>query len=396
MRLPACTALALAVLATAAFAEPAGASLVVPAGSSNGPRVYLVIGQERETNDVVVDYNAAANATRVTDTAGLRLRTLPQGAPAPPAGDFYFCEQRSPTEAVCPGPPGGGQLGDGNDRFEVRGDPSPMRAKVEDLMADPGGSIVRDVVQGVLVSGGPGNDTILGGPGFDQLYGGSEDSFYGTGDDVLVGGDNVDHLVGSDGNDRLDGGAGDDELSANEGDDVVLGGDGRDWLELFVSSNERGYGAGNDRYEGGPGDDVIRSWLGTDRIDGGAGDDEIQLSHYYGDVFGGADDAKRATVDCAQGSDTVEVGRGDTLRGCERLKIHMRCDVCSRIASLVATLRGRRLTLARKRVSHTAPSRTYDTLPFASGARRALARQRSVRVQLRLGSAVVRTFTLTR
>jgi hypothetical protein len=119
MGLPApCTAFALAVLAAATLAEPASAALIIPAGSSNGPRVYLVVAEAGETNDVVVDYSAAANTTRVTDTAGLRLRTLPPGAPQPPAGNFYFCEQRSPTEAVCPGPPGGGQLGDGDDRFE--------------------------------------------------------------------------------------------------------------------------------------------------------------------------------------------------------------------------------------------------------------------------------------
>ena len=384
------------VVAAAAVAEPARASLVVPEGSSSGPRVYVVIAEEGESNDVVMDYDAAANTTRVTDTAGIRLMTLAPGAPGPGFGNF-FCEQRSPTEAACPGPPGGGRLGDGDDRFEVRGDPSPLRAQVEDLMADEGGSVVRDVAQGVLVHGGPGNDTIIGGPGFDRLYGGSEGSFYGTGDDVLVGLDNIDHLIGSDGDDRVDGGAGDDELSANEGDDVVIGGDGHDWLELFITARERGYGAGDDRYQGGAGDDVIRSWLGRDRVDGGSGDDQIGLSRYYGDVFGGgADDAKRAAVDCAKGDDTVEVGRGDTLRGCERLKIHMACDVCARIASLVGHVGARRVTIARRRISHTAPSRTYDTLPFASGARRALASQRSLHVKLRIGPAVVRTFTLKR
>src|SRR5687767_4492886 len=102
-------ALALAVLAAAALAEPAGASIVTPAGGSSGPRVYLVVAEAGENNDVVAEYDAAANTTRVTDTAGLRLRTLPQGATPPPAGNFYFCEQRSVNEAVCPGPPGGGQ-----------------------------------------------------------------------------------------------------------------------------------------------------------------------------------------------------------------------------------------------------------------------------------------------
>ena len=307
-----------------------------------------------------------------------------------------FCEQLSATEALCPGPPGGGELKDGDDRFEVRGEPSPMTETIEDLAADEGGSVSINVTRGVLVSGGPGNDTIIGGPGHDRLYGGQENSFYGTGNDVLIGGATVDYLVGSDGDDRVDGGPGNDEVSANEGDDVVIGGEGDDYLEMFVTSKERGFGAGDDRYEGGPGNDVIRSSFGTDRVDGGPGDDQFQLSHYYGDQFdGAADDAKRAAVDCAQGDDTVEVGRGDTLRGCERLKIHMPCNVCSRQASLMADVRGKRLSIARRRVSHTS-RRYYDVLPFSSGARRALARHRSMRVQLRLGSAVVRQFTLAR
>jgi Ca2+-binding RTX toxin-like protein len=213
---------------------------------------------------------------------------------------------------------------------------------------------------------------------------------------VLVGNGNRDYLVGADGHDRVDGGPDHDELSANEGD-VVAGGEGHDFLEVTLSDDETGFGAGDDRYEGGPGNDMIRSFLGRDRIDGGAGDDRIFLTHYSGDLFpiGAKDDSKRASVDCAQGKDTIEVGRGDTLRRCELLQMHLPCDVCSLRATLVTKVRGRRVTVARENVSHTA-SRYYDTMALGARVRRALSRQARIRVRFLLGTDVFRTFTLTR
>lgn len=150
-------------------------------------------------------------------------------------------------------------------------------------------------------------------------------------------------------------------------------------------------------YEGGPGNDMIRSFLGRDRIDGGRGDDRIYLTHYSGDLFpiGAKDDSKRASVECAQGKDTVEVGRGDTLRCCELLQMHLPCDVCSLRVTLVTRVRGRRVTLAREKVSHTA-SRYYDTIALGASARRALSRKASIKVRFLLGSDLFRTFTLRR
>jgi Ca2+-binding RTX toxin-like protein len=86
---------------------------------------------------------------------------------------------------------------------------------------------------GILLSGGGGNDTlvvnammdipatILGGGGKDVLAG-------GRGDDVLDGGKGNDILIGGPGNDSLDGGAGRDQLVGGEGDDSLSGGLGVD------------------------------------------------------------------------------------------------------------------------------------------------------------------------
>jgi Ca2+-binding RTX toxin-like protein len=90
-----------------------------------------------------------------------------------------------------------------------------------------------DFPDGILVSGGGGNDTLvvnsmidipatlLGGAGKDLLAG-------GRGDDVLDGGKGNDVLIGGPGNDSLDGGAGKDTLVGGEGDDALSGGIGVD------------------------------------------------------------------------------------------------------------------------------------------------------------------------
>ena len=390
---PLVTCAVAALLAGAVLAPPAHASLVFREGDEQTNFVYVLFGDPGEANDVVLDYDRETNTSRISDRAGIRQPPVAPGQPPRPGS----CDQTSPTELVCPGPPGGGELGDGSDRLEVRGDLSPFTQTLEDLVADSGGDVTTEVPSGVQVYGGPGNDTILGGPGWDVLYGGSDTSPRGSGDDVLIGNATRDYLVGEDGDDRVEGGAGDDELSANEGRDVVIGGEGHDFLEMEVMARERGFGAGNDRYIGGPGNDRIRSSLGRDRIDGGPGDDRICLTHPCGGFFpvGAKDDSKRASVQCATGKDSVAVGRGDTLRDCELLTVELPCDVCSLKASLVGEVRGRRVTLARERVRHTS-RRFYDTLALGVGVRRALARQATVNVRLFLGSDLFRTFKLRR
>lgn len=98
------------------------------------------------------------------------------------------------------------------------------------------------------IDGGDGNDTIFGSNLTDAISGGSgNDSIFGqNGDDAISGGDGDDTIDGGDGNDRINAGTGDDQVSGGRGDDVLVGSNGRDTL--------RG-DDGNDRILGGNGID---------------------------------------------------------------------------------------------------------------------------------------------
>ncbi|HEX8614818.1 MAG TPA: calcium-binding protein, partial [Telluria sp.] len=143
---------------------------------------------------------------------------------------------------------------------------------------------------GDWLDGGNGNDTLLGGEGNDSLFG-------IAGDDLLDGGNGNDSLNGGEHDDVLSGGAGNDDLNGAQGDDTIDGGDGddvlSDWVYIFdnpyyYSGNNilRG-GAGNDRLaamregsdllEGGTGNDSLNGGSGKDTLDGGSGNDLITL-----------------------------------------------------------------------------------------------------------------------
>jgi Ca2+-binding RTX toxin-like protein len=101
-----------------------------------------------------------------------------------------------------------------------------------------------------LVSGGPGQDTVLydrrstgiavsldgvandGAPGEqDNILTDVESLYGGAGDDLLVGGDGNDFLDGRGGNDDLRGGAGNDVISGHGDDDLIDGGTGADFMD---------------------------------------------------------------------------------------------------------------------------------------------------------------------
>ena len=138
-------------------------------------------------------------------------------------------------------------------------------------------------IEGFILYGLGGNDTVTGATGADQLSG-------GDGDDTLAGAGDEDSIDGGSGNDVLSGGPGNDLLSgespteAPPHDDQLDGGEGDDFL--FP-------GQGSDVVRGGPDDDVIESDLfgvENDNWDGQEGSDS------YGAAFGSGAAAKTMTV----------------------------------------------------------------------------------------------------
>ena len=116
-----------------------------------------------------------------------------------------------------------------------------------------------DVVRGIYINGGIGNDTITGGAGADTIKGGrgADAINAGRGNDLVEGNQGNDVLSGEDGNDRLDGGDGRDSLFGGDGNDTLTGGKGTD--QLF---GERG----SDTFFARDGEvDTVSGGGGTDR-----------------------------------------------------------------------------------------------------------------------------------
>ncbi|MEY4754145.1 MAG: hypothetical protein RJA44_1820, partial [Pseudomonadota bacterium] len=153
-------------------------------------------------------------------------------------------------------------------------------------------------LDGELIEGWDGNDTLLGADGNDRLDGG-----FG-GNDSLSGGLGNDTLLGYSGNDVLDGGDGGDYLRGGSGNDVIRGGAGDDqsgkfhYKGTYYVYDQGIYGeAGNDTIDGGDGSDYISGGSGDDSVVGGSG---------------ALDGADRLTDE--SGFDTLRGGEGnDTL-----------------------------------------------------------------------------------
>lgn len=202
-----------------------------------------------------------------------------------------------------------------------------------------------------LITGSPGNDTIVGGEG-----GSDQDLLDLTGiagpvtitysapeaGTVVVGADTItfseietiyassgaDTVTGSTSGDTIYGDAGNDEITANAGNDSVLGGAGRDTIYggagidsltgdsgddfLYGGANSDtlagGYGA--DSIEGGSGDDTLLGLEGQDTVHGGNGDDSVLGGSGDDDLFGGAGND---TIYGGAGADTIEGGLGDDV-----------------------------------------------------------------------------------
>ncbi|MBC7987056.1 MAG: hypothetical protein H7X93_10395, partial [Sphingomonadaceae bacterium] len=123
-------------------------------------------------------------------------------------------------------------------------------------------------IDGAVLLGQAGNDTITGGIGAQTLRGaGGDDSILGgvgaVLGDLIDGGDGFDTLIGSSSNDTVVGGALSDTIDGGDGSDLLTG------------------GLGADSVNGGIGNDTIAILDGEfiDNVDGGAGSDLLDLSN---------------------------------------------------------------------------------------------------------------------
>ena len=91
-----------------------------------------------------------------------------------------------------------------------------------------------------------------------------------------------------------------DSLRGTDGDDLIVGGSGVDEISSL---------AGSDCVKGGKGDDPIDAGRGADTVFGQKGDDTIDISA-----------RGKSLALCGPGDDTAIVGRGDTAKGCERVR----------------------------------------------------------------------------
>jgi len=182
---------------------------------------------------------------------------------------------------------------------------------------------------GMLLDGGPGDDTLGGGIGADTILGGAgKDQLFGLpGDDVLDGGDDADRVDGGGDADLIRGGAGDDTLNGHDSafltvddkPDDIQGGTGVDTVrysrldnvtvrlndapddgalgegdnvhtdtEVVLGGNgdDRLVGSpADDTLNGGPGEDDIDGRLGADTLIGGQGGDDINAVDGFVDTI---------------------------------------------------------------------------------------------------------------
>ncbi len=122
-------------------------------------------------------------------------------------------------------------------------------------------------VDGLLLAGGPGDNTLIGGPHRDILIGGT-------------------------GNDALRGGEGEDHLTVGPGRDLAKAGKGRD--TIFNVSDVGG----------------VPADTAPDKIDAGPGDDQVDVEQLL----------RGDRVDCGPGRhDSAFVDAGDRASGCEQI-----------------------------------------------------------------------------
>ncbi len=321
-----------AVVAAAALLLPATLAQAATISLENGTIVYR--GQAAEGNDLLVStfqpWDDPNTYLSFNDSA---TQTIVAGAPC------FMTEGFDPM-ALCPLDPNQPlriEGSAGNDRLSIFNNDVPD-AKPIQIHGNAGNDEIEDVftsTAGRVLTGGPGNDTVLG-------YGGN---------DSIDGGDGNDTVDGGVGDDQVRGGAGDDELWGDHykdpGADLLDGGPGTDYTEEWgipsdLTQQPRATvtldGVANDGRPG-EGDNVVGierirppvvgDYVGSDGPDdiklinpgnegpsslSGLGGNDILVSYDFDDVVDGG--AGNDTVEGGRGNDTVTGGPGrDTIYG---------------------------------------------------------------------------------
>ena len=125
--------------------------------------------------------------------------------------------------------------------------------------------------------------------------------------------------------DILDGGSGADTVVGEMGDDEVMGGSGDDLLSGGMGTDMVSGGAGADDMWGGDGDDNLMGGMGDDTLVGGPGADTINGDDEDGENPGGMDiawyaDSEGVTVDLSKGTAEGGDAEGDMLMGIEGVR----------------------------------------------------------------------------
>lgn len=179
-------------------------------------------------------------------------------------------------------------------------------------------------IEGQLILGFDGDDTITGGFGADEIRGGegADQIVAGAGGDTLFGEVGDDWIDGQAGDDVIDGAFGADTLMGDAGADEIQGGDGNDFVFGGYGDDTLGGDQGDDQIVGGQGDDHLNGAKGGDTLLGEAGQDSIFGGGGDDRLFGGADadnlvgDLGRDRLAGGQGQDVLNgAGGSDTLLG---------------------------------------------------------------------------------
>jgi len=203
--------------------------------------------------------------------------------------------------------------------LDARSVACPARTSIEGIAGGPGADRLDasgTAGLGLVLAGGPGDDTLIagarggtlrGGPGHDTLVGGPEGAFAALDDHraALRADLRTQRMSGGDpgSEDTL---RGITSVSGGQGDDVLIGDAGPNGLDGS---------AGADTLHGGDGDDALQGGLGADLLVGGDGDDRLT-----GPVSGPTERV-HDRFDCGAGRDDVIGQSGDTVAiSCDRVE----------------------------------------------------------------------------